>query len=76
MTKYDDHTRFDAGLTDDLLDLLSEDERERFHAHARGCERCTRRLAIACTTRLPAELASSGPASTGRFAASAVARFR
>ena len=51
MITHDDHTRFDAGLTDDLLDLLSEDERERFHAHARGCERCTRRLAIALAAR-------------------------
>lgn len=42
-----DHTWFRRRLADHLLDLLVEDERERFDTHARGCASCARVLASA-----------------------------
>lgn len=46
-----DHAWFDAALSDALLDLLSDADLERFFEHARTCDSCTRRLAIAWTAR-------------------------
>jgi hypothetical protein len=42
-----DHTWFRRRLPDHLLDLLVEDERERFEKHARACAPCGRVLASA-----------------------------
>lgn len=42
-----DHTWFRQRLPDHLLDLLAEDEAERFEQHANGCAPCARVLASA-----------------------------
>lgn len=46
-----DHTWFRRRLPDHLLDLLVEDERERFEQHARACEPCARLLTSAKEAR-------------------------